>query len=414
MFDFANSGYTTVVLTAIFNSYFVGVVAAEYENGTATLLWSIATAIANAFVLCSAPIVGAIADYSACKKRYLLFCTVGCVISTAMLALAGPGDVVLAMVLVIISSLLFFSGENLISAFLPELTTPEKMGRISAYGWTLGYFGGLLVLLLCLVYVKYAEAAGQTAEQFVPGTMLIVAAMFALASLPTFIWLKERAVKQQNKAANVSYIRIGFNRLKHTFSHARQYRDLFRFLITLTVYQCGIITVIVLAAIYAQEVMGFSTQDTIFLILIVNITAALGAFVFGHIQDRIGAIKTLVMVLLIWISAMVYAFFVETRSEFWIVANLIGLALGSSQSAGRAIVGMFSPKQRAGEFFGLWGLATKVAAIIGPLVYGLITHLTGGDHKSALLSTTAFFIVGLIMLIGIDTQRGIAAAHGAD
>jgi len=414
MYDFANSGYTTVVLTAVFNTYFVGVIAgaAGHDSGSATLLWTVAMAIANTLVLATAPIVGAIADHSASKKRFLALTTVGCVAATAGLSWCGPGDVALAMTLVAIATVMFCSGENLIAAFLPELCPPEQMGRISAYGWTLGYIGGLLVLGACLIYVNHAQALGQTAAQFVPVTMWIVAIAFGLASLPTFFWLKERA--QPSPASATSLISAGFRRVSQTWHHARQHRNLFRFLIGLTTYTCGINTVIVLAGVYAQEVMHFETQDTIMLILVVNITAALGAFGFGRLQDRMGSKLTLSITLLVWVAAMLVAYFTSDRASFWIVANLVGIALGSSQSAGRAIVGVLSPPERSGEFFGLWGMATKLAAIIGPLSYGLVTHLTHGDHRLALLSTTAFFLAGLAILTTVQIEREHSDADEAN
>ncbi|GJL70846.1 MAG: MFS transporter [Nitrosomonas sp.] len=414
MYDFANSGYATVILTAVFNSYFVGVIAAhDYSSGDATLLWTIAIAIANLLVLLTAPVIGAIADYSANKKTFLGFTTIGCVLFTALLAITGPGDVALAMTLIVLSSLMFFSGENLIAAFLPEISPPAHMGRLSAYGWTLGYVGGLLVLGLCLVYVQWAQAQGHEAQEFVPVTVLIVSTAFALASLPTFIWLRERAQPQATTLRFFVYIQEGYARLHNTWQHARHYQDLFRFLIALMIYYCGINTVVVLAAVYAQEAMGFETQDTIMLILVVNITAAVGAFLFGQVQDRIGSKRTLIITLLCWITATILAYYSHDRSSFWLVANLVGLALGASQSGGRALVGLFSPPERSGEFFGLWGLATKLAAVIGPLVYGTLTSITEGDHRVALLSTTAFFLVGLLVLSLVNEQRGRQAAHGA-
>jgi len=410
MYDFANSGYTTVVLTAVFNAYFVGVVASDgARNGSATLLWTVAMAIANILVLGSAPILGAIADHGAHKKRFLALTTIGCVLFTAALGFVGQGDVALGMSLVILASLMFASGENFIAAFLPEIAAQNDMGRISAYGWSLGYLGGVLVLGMCLVYIQWAQAHGATAVQYVPVTMWITASMFALAALPTFLWLRERAVPQF-LAPGESYLRIGFARVRHTLLHARHYRDLFRFLITLTVYYCGINTVVVLAAIYAQEVMGFSMQENIVLILVVNVTAAVGALAFGLIQDRLGSVPTLAMTLVIWIMALVIAYFTDSRAAFWVVANLIGLSLGSSQSAGRALVGQFSPPQRAAEFFGLWGLAGKLAAVVGPLVYGLVTYLSHGNHRLALLATCVFFITGLLLLLTVDERRGRAAA----
>lgn len=411
-YDFANSGFTTVVLTAIFNAYFVGVVAADLDRshpGSATLSWTLGMAVANALILLSAPVLGAIADYSASKKRFLAISTAGCVTFTALLALVGPGDIALGLILVIIATLMFSAGENFIASFLPELATPETMGRLSSYGWTIGYIGGLLTLGLCILYIQNAQATGASAADYVPGTNLIVAIIFALAALPTLLFLKERAIANQRLNFR-GYVRVGFARVGETLRHARHYKDLFRFLGALTVYYCGINTVIVLAAVYAQEVMGFTTRDTLILILVVNVTAALGAFGFGRVQDRIGSKTCIALTLCVWIVAIFTAYLAQTETLFWTAANLIGIALGASQSAGRAMVGEFSPPSRSGEFFGLWGLAGKLAAIIGPLTYGSVNFIFNGNHRLAILSTLAFFIVGLLILLTVNEPRGKEAA----
>lgn len=405
MYDFANSGYTTVILTAIFNAYFVGVVAGGESNGQATLLWTLTMAAANLLVLLSAPIVGAIADHSNAKKRFLMITTTGCIVFTALLSTIGPGDVACAMTLVILATFMFASGENLIAAFLPEITTPETMGRLSGYGWALGYLGGLLSLALCLVYVTHAEQQGLDAAQYVPVTTLIVAVLFGLAALPTLLWLRER------KAASASIpaadaIQAGFGRLRMTLREARAHTDLFRFLLSLTIYYAGIHIVIVLAAVYAQEVMGFTTRDTIVLIMVVNITAAIGAFLCGHLQDRIGSKRSIALTLVIWSIAIICAYQAREENLFWLAANLIGIALGGAQSAGRALVGQFTPPGRQGEFFGLWGLATKLAAIIGPMVYGGMVFIFEGDHRIAILSTLVFFAAGLAILMTVNERRG--------
>lgn len=412
MYDFANSGYTTVVLTAVFNAYFVGVVAGGVPEAKdmATLLWTVAIAITNALVLLTAPVLGAIADYGAYKKQFLAVTTGGCVLFTASLGLVGQGDVILGMTLLILATFMFSSGENFISAFLPEIASAKNIGRISGYGWSLGYVGGLLVLALCLAYVRWAEARGAPATQYVPVTMWITAAVFAVAALPTFVWLRERALPQPLLPTRY-YLRTGFARVRHTLAHARHYKDLFRFLVTLAVYYCGVNAVVVLTAIYAREVMGFTFEDTIVLILVANLAAAAGAFSFGLLQDRLGSVRTLAAVLSIWTAALVAAYFVETRAGFWVVANMVGFALGSVQSAGRALVGQFSPPGRAAEFFGLWGLAGKLAAVVGPLTYGVINYASGGNHRLALLSTASFFVIGLILLVTwVDERRGRAAA----
>jgi len=412
-YDFANSGYVTVVQTTIFSTYFVGVVAggaAGVAPGLATLLWSLSVGFANFIVMLSAPLVGAIADVRACKKRLLLLSSIGCILMTALLALVGPGDYPLGMVLVMLSSVMFAYGENLVAAFLPELVTEEKMGRLSGYGWGLGYVGGLLTLLFCLGYITWAKHQGMTEAEAVPGTLLITAAIFALAAMPTFLWLKERAIPSSVPLGRALF-RASFGRLRHTLQEARRFRDLIWFLLTMAVYQSGVSAVIVLAAIYAQQVMGFDTHALIVLVMVINVTAAVGALLCGQLQDRIGSAPTLAITLVIWIAALIGAYLAEAREDMWIVGNVIGIAMGSSQAVGRALVSKFSPAERAGEFLGLWGLVNRLSVIVGPLSYGLINYWSGGNHRLSLLSTLAFFVLGLLLLFKVDEDRGRAAAN---
>jgi UMF1 family MFS transporter len=409
MYDFANSGYTTVVITAVFNAYFVSVVAGGAP--WATFAWTAALAVSYALIVVTAPVIGAWADAHAAKKRLLALTTTGCVLFTAGLALVGSGDLALGIALVILSNFFFGTGENLVAAFLPEIAQGEAMGRVSSWGWSLGYLGGLAALGACLAYVSSAQARGAAATEFVPVTMLITAALFALASLPTFLFLRERAIP----VVRSSGIAAGaFARVGETLAHARRHADLWRFLVCVVFYQAGIQTVIALAAVYAQEAMGFTTQDTIVLILVVNVTAAAGAFAFGHVQDRLGHVRTLAFTLAGWLLTVLLAWAAQGPLLFWIAANLVGLCLGSSQSAGRALVGYLSPPARTAEFFGLWGLAVKLSAILGPLTYGVVTWATGGNHRLAILGTGVFFVIGLAILAGLDTARGRRAALGGE
>jgi len=405
MYDFANSGYTTVVVTAVFSAYFVAEVAERAP--WATFAWTSALAVSYALIMLTAPLIGAYADAHAAKKRLLFFTTAGCVVFTAGLALVGRGDLALGIALVIVSNFFFGSGENLVAAFLPEIADGEAMGKVSGWGWSLGYCGGLVALGACLAYVTHAQAQGASAADFVPVTMLITAAIFALASLPTFLFLRERA---QPAVGAAGVARSAFARVAETIRHAQRHADLWRFLVCVVFYQAGIQTVIIVAAVYAQEVMGFTTRDTLTLILVVNITAAVGAFAFGHVQDRLGHVPTLVLTLIGWLVAVVLAWLAEGPVLFWVVANLVGLCLGSSQSAGRALIGYLSPPARTAEFFGLWGLAVKLSAILGPVTYGLVTWATHGNHRLAMLATGIFFVIGAAILATLDVARGRRAA----
>jgi UMF1 family MFS transporter len=401
MYDFANSAYTTVVVTAVFGAYFVSVIS---ENKPwATFAWTAALSLSYAVILVTGPLVGAWADAHAEKKKLLFLSTVGCVVFTGLLFFAGPGAVTLSLLLIILSNYFFGTGENLIAAFLPELADSRAMGRVSGWGWSFGYLGGLAALGICLFYITSSQAAGKSATEFVPVTMLITAAFFALAAAPTFMFLKERATPQPQ--TENPWVRV-----KQTLQHSRQYRDLRRFLICIVFYQAGITAVVSLAAIFAEQAMKFTTQQTITLILVVNITAALGAFAFGYLQDAIGHVRAVALTLVGWIIMVVLAGLAQSSISFWIAANLAGLCMGSSQAAGRAIVGYLAPPARLAEFFGLWGLAVKAASIFGPLTYGVVTLLFAGNHRLGILVTGIYFVIGLFLLKTIDVERGRRAA----
>jgi UMF1 family MFS transporter len=239
--------------------------------------------------------------------------------------------------------------------------------------------------------------------------MLITATVFAAASLPTFLVLRERA-RPVPRAAGENVARAAFARLAQTMRDAARYQDLGRFLLCIVFYQAGIQTVVALAAVYAEQALGFSTRDTIVLILVVNLTAAVGALAFGHIQDRLGHIRTIALTLVLWIATTLIAWAATGPELFWVAANLAGLCLGSSQSAGRALVAYLSPADRHAEFFGLWGMAVKLSSILGPLTYGVVTWSTDGNHRLAMLATGGFFVIGLLLLVRIDVPRGRLAA----
>lgn len=414
MYDFANSGYTTVVITALFSAYFVAVVAGNAP--WATFAWTATLSVSYGLIVLSAPLIGAYADLRAAKKKLLAFSTAGCVVFTALLYFAQPDTLWFAIVCVILSNFFFGSGENLIAAFLPELSTSRAMGRVSGWGWSLGYIGGLLTLGVCLLYVTWAGAQGQTARQFVPVTLLITAGIFALASLPTFLLLRERATPRTGGAVMMEGAMIGmaWSRVWQTVHRLRQFQDLHRFLLCSLFYQAGIQAVITLTAIYAHQAMGFTLQQTLLLVLVVNLTAAVGAFLFGHVQDRIGHVRAIALTLLGWIATILLAWGASEPALFWVAANGAGLCLGASQSAGRALVGVLAPPSRAAEFFGLWGLAVKLASVAGPLTYGVASWLTGGDHRQSLLVTGSYFLVGLVLLRGVNVVRGRRAALRAD
>ena len=407
MYDFANSGYTTVVITAVFAAYFVGGVA--QGASWATLAWTVGLSISYAIVMLTMPGLGAWADRTAGKKRLLMTVTAACVLSTAALAWVGPGQVALGLCLLIVSNTFFSYGESLTASFLPELARPEAMGRVSGWGWALGYIGGMLTLGVCLAYVLAAQARGETGAQFVPVTMWITAAVYGAAALVTFALLREHSPPQPN--APVVTVTQSLRRLRQTLREARPYRDFTRLLACAVAYQGGVAVAITLAAIYAEQVIGFQPQETMVLIFVLNLAAFAGALLLGHLQDRMGHKLTLSLTLVGWVLTCFIAALSTDKAMFWWAAAIAGFCMGSSQSSGRAMAGLMVPPQRLGEFFGLWTFAIRLASILGPLTYGLITWLSDGNQRLAIGSTSLLFVLGLVLLMPVDVERGRLAAQ---
>lgn len=409
MFDFANSSYTTVVTTALFNQYFVGTICRGLSSAEATVALTNSLGLANLLVVLTAPVVGALADAGGLKKKLLFIATAVCVIATGCLGFMQQGDVWQAMALLVVSAFAFGSTEYLIAAFLPEIAPKRLMGKISAFGWTLGYVGGLIVLAFSLLYVWFAQKQGLTAGDYVPIILFGVAVVFALAASPTFLFLKERSTNTNTGVKSASLwldIKASFLSVAGTISSARRYRDLFVFLIALFFFSCGTTTVVAIAAVYAGQVMSFTTQETLAMVMLVQVAAAVGAFGLGLLQDKIGSVRTLALALILWTVSIALAYFALGKPVFWLASTLMGAAMGATGAASRALVGLLSPAAKAAQFFGLWGLTVKLAAVVGPITYGQITALTKGNYRAGILSTLSFFVIGLLLIFFVNEKRG--------
>lgn len=402
MFDFANSSYTTVIVTVAFSVYFTKLVAA---GPNADSLWGMGITASNLIVVLLSPLVGAIADDSGRKKLFLLATWLLCVAGTAGLWWVHPGEVALGLALFVLSNVAFSFGENLCAAFLPELSTPETVGRISGFGWGLGYFGGLLSLLA----IRPLIAPGFTVENL--GNLrlawLVTALFFLVAALPTFLVLRERAHRHRRSLAE--YARQGFGRLRETARAIGHFRELARFLVVFFVYSAGLMSVIAFVGVYAERTVGFTPDELIVLFLVVQISSAAGAIGFGFLQDRLGAARTIQVTLVLWIAVCALVYFSSGKGVFWAIALFAGLGIGSLQSASRGLVGLFSPVEKSGEFFAFWGLAGKGAYAFGPIVFGLVSS-TFQSQRVAILSTAVFFVLGLVGMSRVDEKRGQAAA----
>ncbi|MFZ8911912.1 MAG: MFS transporter [Burkholderiaceae bacterium] len=414
--DFANSGYTTVVLTAVFNAYFVAVVMQGAAH--ATLVWTLVLSVSYLLVMVSAPWLGAWADQYQAKRKLLWLASLACILATALLASVGEGQWLWAAALLVISNLAYASHQDLAAGYLSELAPKEKLGRLSGYGWAWGYLGGLLSLVMALAWVQFlglelspfiaqllglvnpVTDQGLATDWAVGGAMVLTALLFALVGLPALFVLKDHQPAQPQ-----AEWRGAWRRLAQGWSSLSAGQPLRQLLVCIAVYQSGVATVITLAAIYAQQVMGFSMAQTIALVLVVNVTASLGAFLFGLLQDRLGHKRSLALSLVLWILMVLVAAFSTTEPGFWLAANLAGLAMGASQSGARAAVAALSEPDRQAESFGYWGVAVNLASVCGPLCYGLTSWLSGNNHRLAIALTGLFFVAGLILLLRIPFSQ---------
>ena len=390
-YDFANSAFITVVITVVYGPYFTGVVAAGWAG--ANTLWSVILAASQVVVMVFGPALGVLADVTGSKKKFLLSMMWVCSAATAALWLTGPGTVALAAGLVIVAYAAFSFGENFCASFLSELSTPANCGRISGYGWSFGYLGGLGALGLAMLVLSVSPDG-------VRWVFVVTALFMVAATLPVLLLLRERKQPESHVAR---WWQLGWESVLRAARDLPQHRDLLRFFWGFLLYMSGLGAVVAFAAIYSVEVLGFTTGENLVLFASLQISSALGALAFGWWQDRAGSVNMLTAALLLWCLVAVGAYFCQTKEMFFLVGNLAGLAIGSCQAGSRAVVSLLSPRERAAEFFGFWGVFGKLAAVVGPLFMGVLADVF--DLRVAVLSTLVFFVGGLIVLRGVRMAR---------
>jgi UMF1 family MFS transporter len=407
MYDVADSAFTTVIVTAFYAPFFSKVIVGDSTQGT--YLWGIALSASEVVVALFAPILGAIADFSGSRKKFLVACALTIIFFTGALWFAGPGMITLAMTLFIIANLGFAGGGVFIDSFLPGISNESNAGRISGIKWGLGYLSGLVATALCGFLagaIDHPNDPGLIAQaRLIP---VVVAVYYAVMVIPTFLFLRDRSVPQA-LPPGANYLTVGFKQLRRTFKNIRRYRELVKLLIAFLIYNDGIVTVIGFAAIFAVDTIGFTSGDILTMFIILNVVAAAGALVFGRIADWIGQKRTIFISLAMWIAAVIIAYLARDKATFWVAATLVGLGMGSCQSVTRSLLALFTPQKNAAEFFGFLGVAGKALAFLGPLVFGSITRATG-SQRPAILAIAPFFIVGAILLAFVNEARGKEAA----
>jgi UMF1 family MFS transporter len=411
LYDFANSPFTTLVVTFVYATYFSEFIAANSVQGQT--LWGYAITTTALIVAISSPFLGAIADQGGYRKRFVVIATLITAAATAALYGVVPGQIVLALILFVIANVAFELAIVFYNAYLPDLTRPSDIGRISGWGWGLGYIGGLLALIVALVTLVQPQALiGYVAEtglsipdepwfgfsiengENVRATNLLVAIWLLVFSLPLFLFVHERKSIRSSTAAVVSG---SFQQLTATFREIRKHKEMVKFLLARLVYNDGLVTIFAFGGIYASGTFGFSLTDVLVFGIVINFAAGIGAIAMGYVDDWIGAKRTIVISLLGLILAGCIGVFAREAVWFWFAGILIGIFSGPNQAASRSLMGRYIPKGLENEFFGFFAFSGKLTAFIGPLLLAFVTDVAQ-SQRAGLVVVIVLFVLGLIML----------------
>jgi len=415
MFDFANSSYTTVIITAVFSAFFIDYIVPE-ESTSKDSYWSIAVATSTLLALLLSPLAGAICDLSGRKKRYLAYSTVICAVTTALLFFVGQGNVWLAIGLITLSNAAFMLSETFCGSFLPDLATKNNMGLISGIGWGLGYFGGLASLALVMFILGNTQALDKAEIISRHQTAMIATGVFFLiAAMPTLLFVKNRSKPTPGfeNAKTKDLLTAGFRRFKQTFDTARKHKTLFRFLLAFMVYMAGLDAVVKFVGIYARKELNFELSDITKMFLILQLSAAAGAVGFGFLESKLGAKKTVLATLLWWIGGILAIYFIdnisaatgiERKTLFFGISLVAGSGIGATQSSSRAVVGMLAPANHSAEMFGFWGFFSRLGTMLGVL-FGFLSDAAG--RQNALLLVVDFFAAGGLMLAPLKIDEEV-------
>jgi UMF1 family MFS transporter len=416
MYDWANSAFATVIMAAVFPVYFIFLVP---EGGArlsffgldrtvpASALWGYLISVSMLSVALSAPYLGSLADHLGARRRFLIGFTLTGAAATAFLCLAGPGQYLLAGGLFVIGNFCFASGNVFYNAFLPALASGKEVDTLSARGFAFGYIGGGLILLFDFLLIQYHGSFGfadrAMATRF---GLLLTGLWWGAFALPTFFYLREEVLPRPP-----ARLFTGFQGYLKTFAEIRRYRDLCLFLVAFLFYNDGIQTIIVVSAVFAREELGLSQGSILGCFLMIQFVAMPGTLFFGWLAKRIGAKRAITISLVLFIGVTAYAFSMQEAWQFWTLGAVVALIFGGSQAISRSLYGVLIPPGKNAEFFGFYAISSKFASIFGPLVFALITDLTGSPRLS-ILALAAFFAVGILLLAAVDIERGKRLAQG--
>lgn len=417
LYDFGNSAFASVVYLAVFSAYFKQVVVGGAEG---TRLWGLSIGIALFIVAFIAPVLGALADYSGAKKRFLLVFTTVAVVFTGLLFFVQKGDIALGMLFFILAEIGYRSGQLFYDAFLPEVAGDDDMGKISGIGWAVGSAGGVIALLIILPLVLLIKG-----DVIIRLSMVITAVFWAVAAIPLALWLKEKR-RAQPLPKGQSYFSMAVKQVAHTISTAGHYRQMSKFMLAFLVYGCGVAIALEFAAIIGATLYGMKQEGIIIFAIIVQIANVVGAYAFGLLVQRLGAKPSLIasLVLMIGIVAALYAS--STQLAFFLIGAGAGVAMAGIQSVSRTTVGLFAPPNQTAEFFGFFTLVGRLSFWIGPALFGVLAaeaaqwYEAGGvavgpaeqqGLRLAILAIGVFLLLGLLLLLLVNEKKARAASQ---
>ena len=412
LFDFANSAFTTIVVTFVFATYFAKGIATDLNTGGAQ--WSLAMAVAGVAITLLSPVLGAVADQTGRRKTWLLGLSAICVTSTALLwyARPTPDDVPWALTCAVISTIGFEIGMLFYNALLPAIATPATMGRISGWAWGVGYFGGLISLAVALFLLVQGNPPpfGLDSSQAEPvrATSLLVAVWFTIFALPLFLFVKE---PRSSGIPAGRAVRQGLAQLCASLRDIRNHRNIFRYLVAGMIYSDAVTTIFVLGGVYAGVTFQMTTEEIIVLGISLNITAGVGAFLGGWVDDRVGSKATIMISLVALIVTASAVMLVQSTLQFWVAALVMSTFFGPVQAASRTLMARLAPPAKRGEMFGLFALSGKVTAFIGPAMVGWVTLATG-SYRLGMSTTLILLLAGLLLLRGVK-ECGLSDGSGA-
>lgn len=385
LFDFANSVFPAVIVSVVFQGYYIGAVVGN-ETGRGDAWWTAAVSTSALIVALSAPVLGAVADRAGVRKRFMLLFVVACIVGVLLMTTLEPGAVVAGFVVFVVANVGFEGSLVFYNAYLSDIVPVAKQGWVSGLGFGVGYVGSVLGLVASLPLA--------VAGEFV-WVWVMVAVFFAVFAIPSFVFLPEDERGEMTVGQAAVW---GVGSFRELWSEVMKERELRRFLLAYFLYIDGVLTAIYTANSLAMTTFGYTTDERIYLFIGIQVSALVGAFVLAKPTDVVGPKKVLTGVLVLWVAAALSIWFIESKSAFAVVAMVAGFGLGAAQSVSRAFMSSLIPEGKESGMFGFYALCGKSSSVIGPLVFGQVAVWSGGNQRLSVMAISVLFVAGLILL----------------